>query len=193
METNEPTMITSQEPPLLTRGNQQSSSNRDNRPRIPVKQRLGKKPVRTLAQSRLTNRAPATNGIERKPFKYNRISYASNSLYLPSRNKNVMSGAKRSNYFVKANNRNQTSIQPPTLQPLASSMTKASATQGSPGYPMPVPPPCLTIPPPTAKKQLTEFIIKNLASELVVTAATKYDIHLYMTDIENALRTARRN
>ena len=194
METDKPPMITSHETPILPGENQQGSSNTENRHRIPVKQRLGKKPVKTQAQSRLSNRASTTSGIERIPFKFNRINYASNSLHLQSRNsnKNVLSGAKRVNNFEKANNWKQ-NTQPLTLQPLASSTTKAYIAQGGPGYPMPVPPPCLTIPPPTAKKQLTEYIIKNLAGELVASAASKYDIHLYMTDIENALRTARRN
>ena len=135
-----------------------------------------------------------------KKFTLKKIYYsnAKNSKSNFNCNMSSIYGAKSSG--TKANNANfmPSSKNLNEIRPLASSASSHTGRQTNVPMPVPppyrpVPPPCLTMPPPPLQRaQLTEFMIKNLAGELVASAASKYDIKFYISDIENVIRTARR-
>ena len=161
--------------------------------RLPVKMRLGPRPSKTPSQERLRNQASPVD-VTRKKFNIKRICYSNAMNSKRNFNYNVSS-----NYGAKSSGPRTTKVNfSPTTKNL--NEIRPSPLASSTSIPMPVPPPyhpgpppCLTLPPPPLQRgQLTEFMIKNLAGELVASASSKYDIKFNISDIENVIRTARR-
>ena len=155
--------------------------------RLPVKERLGKK--QTPAQQRLIPRKSeiALSGSNSKPFKMKRIYYSNSNYGKSARQTYTQSGSRKKGQQM--------------APPLATSPLKPSLYDpASPTGPMMVPPPKINLPPPTKMnvpppsvvKPLTDYMVKQLASELVTNASMKYQIHYNIDDIERALKTARR-
>ena len=187
----------------------------DEPPRKSIKDRLGIKPQTTPMQDRLATRysSPQKKRFKIKPVTFDNKSDHSNSRFFKCY-ANSNSNEKPNKGDRELRRIGKKSILPGKAKPLASSQSKrnykqttvnhmgnvkpltgshtAAQTSGPLKIPMPVPPPCFSVPPPTVKKTLTNYMIHLLAEDLIASCNLRYEVSLNLQDIEHGIRMARR-